>query len=327
MSASRVCLGLTLLLAAAPQMGLACDSTSCLLVTRSANGMLPAKTWRLDLSFRTTDDGVLLGGSQRIDRVNRPKVDFEHGLVRPGFHQDLGGTFHALQAEVAYGLGRRTTALVSAPIVTRRAYDIGHVGALTEKYETWGLGDTLVGVRRAVAASASFSCAAGVGLELPTGKHRLVNAAALYDIGVLDPLLQPGSGSFDLVLNAQGSRRLAAGALDLSAAVSYQRNTTNGLDYRYGDDAIASLSLGGALGGRVRGSLQAKWTHRGRSAYRDEPVPSTGGTLVYAIPGLSVSLPARLSVYVFVPVPVYRYVNETQLAPRLTLVVGTTRTF
>ena len=160
---------------------------------------------------------------------------------------------------------------------------------LTENYETWGLGDTLVGVRHAVVASAGTSVVLGAGVELPTGEYRLVSPEALFDIGVLDPMLQPGSGSWDVLLNAQASRRLAAGGLDLTSAFSYQANTTNDLDYSYGDDAIASLALARPLVSRLRASLQLKWAHRGRSEYRGEGVASTGGTIVYAVPGLVAS--------------------------------------
>jgi hypothetical protein len=33
------------------------------------------------------------------------------------------------------------------------------------------------------------------------------------------------------------------------------------------------------------------------------------------------------SLYLYVPLPAYRYVNEAQLAPRPSLVVGVSRTF
>jgi len=328
MGSSRVRLALALLLAAtAPQAGLACDSTGCLLVTRSASGLLPRKTWRVDLSYRATDDSLLMSGSDTVARVNRPKVDFENGVVRPGFHQDLGGTSRFLQVDVGYGLTGRTTLLASAPIVTHRSYDVGHPPVLTENYETWGLGDTLVGVRHSVVATPELSLVVGAGLELPTGESRLVSPEALFDIGVLDPMLQPGSGSWDVVLNAQCSRRLSTGGLDLTGAFSYQANTTNDLEYRYGNDAIASLALARPFASRLRASLQLKWAHRGRSEYQGEGVESTGGTVVYAIPGLVSTLPGRLSVYLFLPMPVYRYVNEAQVAPRLSVVVGMARSF
>jgi hypothetical protein len=328
MTRARIPLVLSLLLAAAlaPELP-ACDSTGCLLVTRSAGGLLPRRTFRLDLSYRMTDDSQLMSGSDSATRVTRPKVDFENGIVRPGFHQDLGGRSRFLQVDAAYGLTGRTTLLASAPVATHRSYDVGHPPGLTENYETWGLGDTLVGVRRAVVATAATSVVLGAGVELPTGEYQLVSPEALFDIGVLDPMLQPGSGSWDVVLSAQCSRRLSRGGLDLTGALSYQANTTNDLGYRYGNDAITSLALARPIAPRLRASLQLKWAHRGRSEYQGEGVESTGGTIVYAIPGLVASVPARLSVYLFLPIPVYRYVNETQVAPRLSLVLGMARSF
>jgi hypothetical protein len=305
----------------------ACDSTGCLMVTRSAGGLLARKAFRVDFSFRASDDSMLMNGSDTTDRVTRPKIDFEHGLVRPGFHQDLGGTSQFVQLDLGYGLTGSTTLLASAPIVTHRSYDIGHPPVLTENYDTWGLGDTLVGARHAFLTSAGTSLAAGLALEMPTGDFKLVSSGALFDIGVLDPMLQPGSGSWDFVGNLQAAHRLTSGGLDLTGAFSYQLNTTNDLEYRYGNDTIASTSLGGPVGSRVRASMQLKLVHRGRSTFQGEDVSSTGGTVVYAIPGLVTSLPGKMSFYLFLPVPVYRYVNESQLAPRLSVVVGMARLF
>ena len=107
----------------------ACDSTGCLLVTRSASGLLPRKGFRLDLSYRATDDSKLMSGSDTATRVTRPKVDFEHGLVRPGFHQDLGGTLalpaagrrlRAHRPHDALRLGARSSPTARTTSATRR---------------------------------------------------------------------------------------------------------------------------------------------------------------------------------------------------------------
>ena len=129
------------------------------------------------------------------------------------------------------------------------------------------------------------------------------------------------------MLSVQASHRLGPGGRDLTGALSYQANTTNDLGYSYGDDAIVSLSLARPIAPRLRASLQLKWTHRGRSSFQGEGVESTGGSVVYAIPGLVTTLSARLSLYFFLPVPVYRYVNETRVALRLSLVLGMPRSF
>ena len=57
---------------------------------------------------------------------------------------------------------------------------------------------------------------AGLALEMPTGDFKLISSGALFDIGVLDPMLQPGSGSWDFVGNLQASHRLTPGGLDLT---------------------------------------------------------------------------------------------------------------
>jgi hypothetical protein len=305
----------------------ACDSTGCLMVTRSAGGLLPRKAFRLDFSYRSTDDSTMLNGSDSTNLVIRPKIDFEDGIVRPGYHQDLGGTSRFLQLDLAYGVTGHTTLVASAPLFTHRSYEIGHLFTLTENYKTTGIGDTLVAVRHALVAEPSFSLVASAGVEMPTGDYRLVASTGLFDVGVLDPMLQPGSGSWDVLLSAQGSKRLTTGGLDMTGAFSYQINTTNPLDYSFGDDAIASLGASYPFGSRVKGSLQAKWAHKGRSAYQGEGVDSTGGDILYAIPGLSVAAASRFSVYVYMLVPTYRYVNETQLAPRLSVVIGMSRQF
>lgn len=313
--------------AASPHLAQACDSTGCFFVTRSASGVLAKGAWRLDLSFRDTEDTLLMSGSEVVGQVRRPKVDFENGTLRPGFHQELGGRARFVQFDLAYGLSRRLTVLASAPVFTNRSFDIGHPPILSENYETWGFGDTLLGFRHVLFSRADLSLVGGLAIELPTGSHRLVAPEALFDIGILDPMLQPGSGSFDFVANLQYSHRLTWGDLHLVGAVSYQANTVNDLEYRYGSDAVASLSLARAVVGGLRGSVQLKWTKGGRSEFHGEPVPSTGGTIVYVTPGLTVNPFRRLSVYAFLPVPVYRYVNEFQLAPRTGLVVGVSRSF
>ena len=318
---------LTLALAGGAHELQACDSTGCLMVTRSAGGLLPRKAFRLDFSYRSTDDSALLNGSDSTSLVVRPKIDFEDGIVKPAFHQDLGGTSRFLQLDLAYGLTGRTTLVASAPVYTNHSYEVGHLFVLTEDYKTSGLGDTLVAVRHSLVVQPSFSLVASAGLEMPTGDYKVVASTGLFDVGILDPMLQPGSGSWDVLLSAQASKRLTTGGLDMTGAFSYQINTTNPLEYSFGDDLIASLGASYPFGSRVRGSMQTKWAHRGRSAYKGEGVASTGGDILYVIPGLSVTAASKLSVYVYMLVPTYRYVNETQVAPRLSAVVGVSRTF
>jgi hypothetical protein len=100
-----------------------------------------------------------------------------------------------------------------------------------------------------------------------------------------------------------------------------------GSEYRFGDETIATLGARRALRGPVDVALQVKAMDKGRSAFHGEPVASTGGRYVYLTPAVHVRLGARGAAYAFLPLPVYRHVNDQQLAPRRGLVVGFSRTF
>lgn len=304
----------------------ACDSSSCLLVTRGQNGLMGKGTVRVDLSYRHTPMTALLSGSQEVDRVLRPKLDFEDRRVLPGFHDELGGHDDFLQIDVAYGLSSRAALFVSMPIVAARDFDIGHPPVLRETFSTTGNGDALLGLRYGLHQGAKSSLVGGLSVELPAGRHTLASPANRADRGILDPMLQPGSGSVDLGATLQYSRSLG-GVWSSGLSASYQLYTTNDLDYRAGADAIFSATLSRPLFGAVSGSLQLKGAHKARGDFLGEPVLGTGGRFLYLIPGLSVRAPRQFSVYGYLVAPLYRYVNEAQLGPRPGLVLGISRTF
>jgi hypothetical protein len=315
-----------LTVSAAPPSAWACDSSSCLLMTRGQNGLLGKGDVRIDVSFRRTPMTELLRGTERVDRVLRPKLDFENQRLLPGFHDELGGRDTFLQLDVAYGLSTRAALFASMPVVARRSFEIGHEPVVRETYSTTGTGDALLGLRYGLFQRARDSLVAGLSLEVPAGRHTLAAPAGRADRGILDPMLQPGSGSVDLGGSVQYARRLA-GAWDGTAALSATVYTRNDLGYRSGSDLIASVTLSRRLTGALGGSLQVKGVGKGRSAFLDGPVPATGSRIAYLVPGLSLKGPRRVAFYGYLIAPVYRHVNEAQLAPRTGLVLGVSRTF
>jgi len=301
----------------------ACDSTSCALVTKGSGGTLPKGAFRLDLSYRQADQTEPWAGGDPTDTVLRPKVDFEHGFILAGYHREVGGTERYLQADMSYGVSSRASVFVGMPLLIQRNYDIAHGGSFLQSSDTQGFGDILAGVNYAVLKGASYQLTARAALKLPTGEFRLISG---FDQTINDPTLQPGTGSWDFATGADFTRFGMLG-LDWTASASYQANTTNDLEYRFGDDAIGSVTASRTLVGRLGGSLQVKGWHKGRSTFLDRPVPSTGATIVYLTPGLRFAAPAAMSAYAFVQVPVYRYVNEAQLTPRLAFFLGWAKTF
>jgi hypothetical protein len=297
----------------------ACDSSSCALVTRGQGGLLAKKAFRIDFSYRYTDDTVLLDGSSPTDRVYRPKVALELGRIWPAFHRELGGRDSFLQLDLAYGLASRTTLLASVPVLADRSYSIAHAG-IQQDYGTTGFGDALFGVRQAIFGG----LVGGLSVKLPSARHRI---GGDFDGTILDPTLQPGSGSWDFVSSLQYAGHIAPWLVDWSLAGSYQINTGNDLGYRFGDLTVAAASASRTLKGPLAASLQLKFVHEARHTFLDEGVPSTGSRIVYLTPGLRLRLPDQASFYGLVQLVPYRYVYETQLAPRAAFLVGVSKTF
>jgi len=297
----------------------ACDSSSCALVTRGHTGLVPKKALRVDFSVRHTSEDSKLRGSEEVASVLRPKIDFRAGQILPGVHQELRGDQTFVQVDVAYGLGVRTTLLASLPLLAARNYRIAHLGFEAD-YGTGGIGDVAFGVRQAVGPR----LVAGFSVKLPLGRYR---DGVDYDGGILDPTLQPGSGAFDLIPSLQCGGRVAALRVDWSLTGFYQRTTANDLGYRFGDQAVAAATLSRGVYRAFAASLQIKYSWNGRGEYRSEGVASTGTTFAYLNPGLSLGLPGRAAVFGYVQLPVYRHVNEMQLAPRVAFLLGVSKTF
>jgi hypothetical protein len=194
---------------------------------------------------------------------------------------------------------------------------------LITPYDTWGFGDVVAGARQAIPLPFAGSAVASLALKLPTGKSDLIDD---FDGQPLDPMLQPGTGSLDVLFGGHYSRKITSPRLDVSVSGSYQANTTNGRGYRFGNEAIASLGLARPLGGSLVLSAQAKWMREGRDAFRGLEVPSTGATFAYVIGGLRL-FRGPFSYYAIAHAPFYRNVNETQLGPRAGVLAGLSRTF
>jgi hypothetical protein len=311
--------GIVLAFALGPGEAAACDSSSCALVTRGQGGVLAKKAFRIDVSYRYTDDAVLLEGRSPVAQVYRPKVALETGRIWPAFHRELGGHDSFLQLDLAYGLASRTTLLASVPVLAARSYGVAHVG-IQQEYGTRGFGDVLFGVRQAIFGG----LVGGLSLKLPSARHRI---GGDFDGTILDPTLQPGSGSWDFVGSLQYAGHVVPWLVDWSLSGSYQVNTGNDLGYRFGDLTVVAASASRTLKGPLAASLQLKFVHEGRHTFLDEGVPSTGSRIGYLTPGLRLRLPDQASLYGLLQLVPYRYVNETQLAPRAAFLVGVSKTF
>ena len=303
----------------------ACDSTGCLLTARGQSPLLREHSLQVDVSFRYVDNSRRLQGTDDVATVLKPWVDFRDGSIWPAIHEEKGGRDALLQVDVGYGITRRLSAFASLPLRADRAYESGDT-ICGLSIHTRGLGDALLGLRRALVITPRAQLFAGIAAKIPTGRSRITSRTA-PDV-ILEPSLQPGTGSLDWLSSVQYAFRThPTSPTDWLASASYQVGSTNGLGYRFGNEAILGVTASRRLGSWAAVSLQAKVFDKARSAYHGERLDSTGARFVYVTPGFRVRLPDSSSLYALFQVPVYGRVNESQLAPARGLLVGVNRTF
>jgi hypothetical protein len=163
-------------------------------------------------------------------------------------------------------------------------------------YSLSGLGDVSLGASGVVWRNRHVLPSTWVELrgwvKAPTGR-----SSKQVD-GVLDPHVQPGTGSWDGGAGAALIHRFEWGSLYASSF--YRINTEGGLDYEYGDVVLATAALevplGHLLGRPALDRVAPGFGFDFRWAQRDESggtnVADTGGSVLYATPSLRIALPA-----------------------------------
>lgn len=332
-----VALALGVLLSAPAREARACTSANCTLLTRTDGPALGRGTWRVDVGWRFVDqdarrygtDEVIVTGTEMAP-VLRPRVDFQTGQLRPNYHQEFAARQAALQFDVAYGVTARLSMLGSLPVHSRYAVDHlffpapgvelhADAGPLPSRQTLAiaGLGDAQLGVRYAVRKGLT----AGFALKLPTGATDRLDEYGQVD----DPMHQPGTGALGVIGTVQADGRI--GGVGWLASGSFQKNGENDRGYRFGNETILAVGASRTVSGPLAATLQAKVQHEERNTFLGLASPSTGYTLVSLAPGLRVRTPLSGTFYGSVQMPLYRRVNEGQLAARWIVAVGVAKGF
>jgi hypothetical protein len=167
------------------------------------------------------------------------------------------------------------------------------------------------------------------GLKLPTGlTDESFNGPAG---GIVDPSLQPGTGSTDLLFGGYYSG--GVDKLGWFAQGLWQHAVASQAGYTPGDAITVNAGLRYAdMGQAVVPLFQVNYVHRNVDRgnlvnVEFDGSPLTGGDLVYLAPGVSARLGAGFSAYAYVQFPVYQDVNGVQLTPRQIYSVGVRKTF
>jgi hypothetical protein len=168
-----------------------------------------------------------------------------------------------------------------------------------------------------------------LGLKIPSGSFTETGTSTDTTApgpAPIDRGLQPGTGTVDIIAGLY-----YADAITIAWSYFAQGLFQAALDYREGYCPGNAINVNAGL--RYQGvpwiapqlQINAKYGLHDEGANADRI--STGGTLVYASPGIVVPVVKKASVYGFFQVPVYQNVNGVQLAPRYTVSLGVKSAF
>jgi hypothetical protein len=241
-----------------------------------------------------------------------------------------------LTATADYNDGKSLGLSIALPFIDRRhstlgtgsdgiGFDPAH-GAYTSSGA--GLGDVRV-VGRYFGFNEQHDFGLQFGLKLPSGSK-----GQLGDDGrtVVDPGLQRGTGTTDLILGAYGFGSFSGSADwgyfgQATFQTALDHSSMAGGSYRPGDSL--NLSLGahyaGLEGFVPNAQINARIVRRDSGTAAD--TFATGGTLLYLTLGGMAPVSGGLSAYANLHVPLYQRVNGVQLTPRYFVSVGARYSF
>jgi len=327
-AAAGAVVALVFLFSHPPSAHASCGSSSCFLVTRSDQGVEQDGAFRVDLSFRYVDQSRKLEGSDDTDEVLVPKIDFENRAIEPDHHREVRTQNTQVQVDLAYGLTPRVSLVGSLPLYVDKNHEhFDDAGTPEEEFSnadgTSGFGDVRVGARYAFLVGGHNLLIGTAVVKAPTGAYKLLD----HEGSINEPTIQPGTGSWDGILALNYVHHPFPSPFEWFVSGAGRFNRRNPLDYRVGDEAFLNAGFSFAKGPRWVFGLQVNARHAGRDDYLGEGVPSTGADSIALTPGIRLRTNDGAEIYGYLQLPVYQDVNESQLAPRVGLVIGISKSF
>jgi hypothetical protein len=322
---------LTTLLAS--QLAASCGSANCPLDLNALNRPA-AGGFTLDLSFEYIDQSHPRIGT-RSARI---------GELHDEHHDEVRTVNRATSLLLRYGFSDRVQFSLTLPFINRshdhlasshthvHSTDVGTMhNIIPERWSMRGAGDVMLQGRYAVMErGATESLWATGGIKLPTGAHNRANdGGEVAEIGI-----QPGTGSTDFLIGMaweKGFVRTTAAhgpmgnvaMIPLFASATFRRNGSGAENFRAGNEWQLNAGSAYPIFSRLELLGQLNFRHKSRDFSPEENGldPFTGGTFVYASPGVRWS-GARGAIYALVQLPVYRNVNGIQLTANHNVIVG-----
>jgi hypothetical protein len=253
----------------------------------------------------------------------------------PGEHDEVSTLNRSETAVLMYGLSDRFALQAALPFIRREHNHVAHEDG-ADVAESWSFSEfgdlSLTAHYAALRTADDFDPSLVVlgGIKLPTGRTGVVNA----DGEAAEVTIQPGTGSVDFLAGLRYRQAMASlptldgsySALPLEVMTTLRVNGKGTDDYRFGTLLLVHLGTsyrfigGAAVLFQVNGRFEAG-ADVGNTL---EEASNTGGTWIFASPGLEVDLFGGLSAHGFIQLPLYRDVNGLQQVAPYNLQIGLT---
>ncbi len=294
-----------------------CGSAFCVLNTSWNTQGVPSEpgTTRVDVRYEFVDQKHLRMGSKQISQA----ADMADTTELRTINRNLLTT-------VDHAISNNWSVSVSLPVVSRSHSHIADPtgDATLEAWSFTKAGDARVlGFYRFDNDNPFVNYGLTFGLKLPTGDYRVANA----DGTVAERALQPGTGSTDVVLggyiSGPGMR------LDASwfAQALVQQAVTTKDDFKPGTQYQLNVGYRQPVAGSLEVMLQVNTLIKARDTGLNAEPDLSGSKTVFLSPGLSYSITRDVQAYGFLQLPIYRYVNGTQLSADWAVIAGASMRF
>jgi hypothetical protein len=292
-----------------------CGSAFCLVNTNwGAQGVWTEPGWRADLRYEYINQDQPRAGTRNVGA----------GEIRQ-HHDEIQTVNRNLFATLDYGFSPNWGVTVIAPWIDRSHEHIhNHRGqAIPESWSFSDPGDVrLAGRYQQVfddVDSLRLSYAGVIGgLKLPTGKTGVAN-----DEGeVAERSLQPGTGTTDLLLWAYFRQAIGAWSASWFAQLGWQAPLDSHNGYKPGQQVALDLGARWEATERLGVLLQLNASRKAHDSGAEAEPNDSGGRWVFLSPGLAVAVTKGVSLYGFVQLPLYQYVNGVQLVANRAYAVG-----
>jgi len=312
-------------------VALACATCGCTLSKDWLGPQLGSVSgWAVGVSYDFLDQNQMRTGRTDIDQAAAEKI------LNPSGHTGNEVELQTLSRITTFSADYNTAdwgVSVQVPFVNRyhtTLQDGTQAGYNFNQFDALGDARVLVKVGlSAIGLGSDASTGVIAGMKLPTAPtDEQFNGAAG---GPVDPSLQPGTGSTDLLLGgfySGGWQKLGWFTQGL-----WQHAVASQAGYRPGDAITVNGGVRYAdMGQAVVPLFQINYVHRNTDSgnlvnVEFDGSPLTGGDLLYLAPGISARLGAGFNAYGYVQFPVYQDVNGVQLTPKRIYSVGIRKTF